>query len=83
MTSNSQEKAYEEAKIIETELDVCIAGSLTNDAKLVKCRALLKRLHVAFDGWQSPVSDKVSNPLHWKVTDFIVSITDKNGKATG
>jgi len=35
MTSNSQEKAYEEAKIIETELDVCIAGSLTNDAKLL------------------------------------------------
>ena len=81
--SNSQKNAYEEAKIIEIELDVCIAGDLTNDTKLVECRALSKRLQVAFDGWQSPESSKVSNPLHWKITDFIVSITDKNGKATG
>ena len=79
--SNSQKEAYEEAIKIETELDACIAADLAIDVKVDKCRALLKQLSFAFDGWQSPVSDNISNPLHWKISDFIVSITNESGKA--
>ncbi len=80
---NSQKEAYEEAIQIEAELDACIAADQTDDVRLDKCRALSKRLSLAFDGWQSPVSSKVSNPLHWRIADFIVSITNESGKAKG
>ena len=81
--SNSQKEAYEEAIKIEAELDACIAADLANDVKVDRCRALSKQLGSAFDGWQSPVSSKISNPLHWKISDFIVSITNECGKAKG
>jgi hypothetical protein len=82
MKDDQQEEVLRlEAQQIKIDFDACVKSSLSDSERVYKCRSLLSRLNAAFNGLQCGANDKISNPLHWEISDYLASIKNDKGES--
>jgi hypothetical protein len=79
--ADKEKAAHAVADTVSKEFAECRVSTMSPTEKVLTCRVLLKRLDTAFNGLQCGANDKISNPLHWAILEYLESFRDQDGKS--